>query len=153
MEKRRRIYLDTSVFGGYYDDEFSVLTRRLFEEIRAGRFTVVVSTATIEELSLAPAAVQDLLATLPDEAVETVEPSDEITELRNAYMKAGVVTRKWLTDAEHIATASVARVEIIVSWNFRHIVHYDKIRGYHAVNLLAGYPMVPIHSPREVVRP
>jgi hypothetical protein len=54
-------------------------------------------------------------------------------------------------DAEHIACASVAAVDLIVSWNFRHIVHFDKIRGYHAVNLVNGYNAIPIYSPKEVV--
>ena len=56
-----------------------------------------------------------------------------------------------LRDAEHIACATVADADLIVRWNFRHIVHFDKIRGYHGVNMLKGYPLVPIHSPLEVV--
>lgn len=50
-----------------------------------------------------------------------------------------------------LAAAMVARVDMIVSWNFKHIVHYDKIRGYHGVNLLNGYMAIPIYSPPEVI--
>jgi len=39
---------------------------------------------------------------------------------------------------------------MIVSWNFKHIVHYDKIRLYNAVNTLRGYTPIGIYSPWEV---
>jgi hypothetical protein len=77
--------------------------------------------------------------------------SREVDELRDAYLQAGVVGPASLVDAEHIAYASVAEVDLIVSWNFKHIVHFEKIRGYHGVNLAKGYNPIPIHSPREVV--
>ena len=75
----------------------------------------------------------------------------EILDLMGKYLAAGVVGKKSAGDAEHIAAASVAKADIIVSWNFKHIVHFDKIRGYHAINLMNGYPMVAIHSPPEVI--
>ena len=56
-----------------------------------------------------------------------------------------------LLDAEHIASASVADVDVIVSWNFRHLVQLDKLRGYHTVNLIYGYRAIPMHTPREVI--
>lgn len=77
--------------------------------------------------------------------------SEEIATLRDAYLSAGVVGEAGRRDAEHIASASVAHADIIVSWNFKHIVHFDKIRGYHAVNLIHGYPLIPIHTPKEVI--
>jgi len=61
------------------------------------------------------------------------------------------VTQSSRSDAEHIASASVADVDFVVSWNFKHIVHYDKISGYQAVNLLNGYRQIRIYSPREVI--
>jgi len=83
--------------------------------------------------------------------LEILGENPEITILRDAYLFAGVVGPASRSDAEHIAAARVAGVEMIVSWNFKHIVHFDKIRGYHATNLLHGYPAIPIHSPLEVV--
>jgi hypothetical protein len=54
-------------------------------------------------------------------------------------------------DALHVALATVTRCDKIVSWNFRHIVHSDKIRYYHAVNLMQGYDLIEIFSPKEVI--
>lgn len=153
MTRRLRIYIDTSVFGGYYDPEFREVTRKLFAEIKAGRFWVLVSPIVVKELQQAPEAVRNLLLDLPDEVMEAVPLTEDAIALRDAYIAAGVVTKKSLDDATHIAIASVARADLIVSWNFKHIVHFDKIRGYHAINIREGYSQVPIHSPREVVKP
>lgn len=83
--------------------------------------------------------------------VEVIEYSEEIGNLRDAYLKAEVVGPGSKFDAEHIAAASVAEVDFAVSWNFKHIVHYEKISGYQAVNLLNGYKPIHIYSPKEVV--
>jgi len=149
--KKLRIYADTSVFGGIFDDEFAEYSRKLFVEVKAGRFLLVVSEAMLDELEQAPDKVRQLLAELPEECVENIFSSREVDELRDAYLQAGVVGPASLVDAEHIAFASVADVDLIVSWNFKHIVHFEKIRGYHGVNLVKGYNPIPIHSPREVV--
>ena len=151
MRGRLRVYADTSVFGGCFDDEFAEASRKLFEEIKAGRFVLVLSATTAGEIQRAPEKVRQVLAELPRDCIETVEPSEEIESLRDAYLEAGVVGESSALDAEHIASASVAEADLIVSWNFRHIVHFEKIRGYHAVNMLKGYSSIPIHSPREVV--
>jgi hypothetical protein len=149
--RRLRIYADTSVFGGCFDDEFAEDSKLLFEEIKRGRFVLVVSATTLRELDGAPAEVQALYAALPERYVERIPLGGEISRLRDAYIKAGVVGPSSRADAEHIACASVAEVDLIVSWNFKHIVHFEKVRGYHAINLLHGYDPIPIHSPREVV--
>lgn len=149
--KKLRIYLDTSVFGGCFDDEFAEESKSLFEEIKNGKFKLVISGTTLGELNNAPEYVQRVLAELPVEHVELVEYSDEIAMLRDEYIKAGIVGKSCRADAEHIASASVAGVDFVVSWNFKHIVHYDKISGYQAVNLLHGYKAISIYSPKEVV--
>jgi 2-keto-3-deoxy-6-phosphogluconate aldolase len=95
--------------------------------------------------------VQSVLLKLPELCLEVVEPVQEFFNLRDAYLAAGIVGPKSTLDAEHIAAASIAGADLIVSWNFKHRVHFDKIRGYHSVNLIKGYGMIPIHSPREVV--
>lgn len=83
--------------------------------------------------------------------VEIIDLSEEIYSLRDAYLKADVVGPASEADAEHIAAATVAGVDFVVSWNFKHIVHYDKIRGFQAINLLQGYEPIQIFSPKEVV--
>lgn len=149
--KELRIYADTSVFGGCFDDEFSKESKALFEDIKKGKFILVISSTILRELNNAPDYVQHILAELPPEMVETIAYSEEIGNLRDAYLKAGVVEPTCKFDAEHIAIASVAEVDFVVSWNFKHIVHYEKISGYQAVNLLNGYKPIHIYSPKEVV--
>jgi hypothetical protein len=149
--RRLRVYADTSVFGGCLDDEFAVESKKLFDEIREGKFILEVSPTTVQELQQAPDEFREMVAGLPSEYVEVIESSEEIDHLRDAYLEADIVGPACLLDAEHIASASVADVDIIVSWNFKHIVHHDKIRGYHGINLVKGYESIPIHTPREVV--
>jgi len=149
--KRLRIYLDTSVFGGYFDEEFAEATRKLFDEIRAGRYILVLSSTNLEELNLAPDKVRRLINDIPSEVTGVVTLSDEIEDLRDAYIEAGVVGSASFFDAEHIASATVANVDLIISWNFKHIVNFQKIRGFHAINLLKGYNCIPIHTPIEVI--
>ncbi len=123
----------------------------MFAEIRSGRFVLVLSATTLRELARAPEQVRQLLADLSNEHVEVLGQSAEVETLRDAYVESEVVGRSALLDAEHIAAASVAEVDLIVSWNFKHIVHFDKIRGYHGVNMVHGYRAIPIHSPSEVI--
>ena len=149
--KRPRIYADTSVFGGCFDEEFRKESELLFQEIKNGKFILVISGTTSRELNDAPQKVQDVLAGLPPEMVEVIDLSEEIYALRDAYLKATVVGPASQADAEHIAAASVAGVDFVVSWNFKHIVHYEKIRGFQAINLLQGYEPIQIFSPKEVV--
>jgi len=149
--KRFRIYADTSVFGGCFDDEFTEESKSLFADIKAGKFLLVISATTLGELERAPDYVQRVLAELPPENVEIIEFSEEIARLRDAYLEARIVEPEGKADAEHIASASVADADFVVSWNFKHIVHYEKISGYHAVNLMNGYKEIGIYSPKEVV--
>ena len=74
----------------------------------------------------------------------------EMVRLGQAYVAARVVGRTARVDALHVATASVVRADVLVSWNFKHIVQLARIRGFHAVNLRLGYPLVEIRSPLEV---
>jgi len=149
--KKFRVYADTSVFGGCFDDEFTDESKRFFASVKTGKFTLVVSTTTLAELRRAPEYVRQLLVGLPQDAVESLEFSEQIAHLRDAYLAAGILKPENKSDAEHIASASVADVDFVVSWNFKHIVHFEKIAGYHAVNLMNGYKEIRIYSPKEVV--
>ena len=145
-----RIYADTSVFGGVADREFAGPSIAFFERAREGRLGVVVSALVRDELTDAPAAVQAALATLLPIA-ELVEVSADAVALQRAYLRAGVVTPKWETDALHVAIATVTRCSAIVSWNFHHIVNFRRIPLYNGVNQAEGYGVLAIHSPLEVV--
>lgn len=150
--RQLRLYLDTSVYGGYFDEEFKEDTRKLFEEISARQHIVIVSEVLFREIAKAPANVRELVYNLPNDKIESNKISKEVQVLQQAYIDYGVISSDHASDAEHIATASVAQADILVSWNFKHIVHFERIRGYHIVNLVYGYPMIPIHSPTEVIQ-
>ena len=145
-----RTYADTSVYGGLHDEEFVEASQRFFEDVRAGRFGLVTSAVVDDELEEAPPAVrQDYQALLPH--VTVVDITEDALELQEAYLAAGILTRTWEDDALHIARATVHGCDLIVSWNFKHIVHFQKIPQYNAVNALHGYDDIAIHSPPEVI--
>ena len=146
-----RVYADTSVFGGCFDPEFDRASLAFFEEVRSGRFVLLVSDVTLRELAAAPDHVQKLVPGLPNDAIEIISDSAEVRQLRDAYLAANVVGPASHRDAEHIAAATLGDADVVVSWNFKHIVHFDRIRGYEAVNLLQGYKPLRIHSPNEVI--
>ena len=144
------VYADTSVFGGIVDDEFAKVTNQFFREVRLGRFSLCVSALVQTELRGAPQPVKAMFEDML--SWTTVAPiSDEALDLQQAYLKAGILTPRWADDALHVAMATVADCSLIVSWNFRHIVHYQKIPQYNAVNASFGYRPLAIYSPLEVL--
>lgn len=144
------MYADTSVFGGAYDRGFDEASSRFFSQIADGRFQLVISTLVLKELEPAPPNVQGVLDEVR-ELLELAEITPSVNALAEAYIRAGVVSTKWAEDAIHVAAATVSRCGMIVSWNFKHIVQYDKIPLYNAVNTLQGYGNIGIFSPLEVV--
>ena len=146
-----RVYTDTSVFGGAYDEEFKQASLTFFEQVRAGQFVLVTSAVVQAEITLAPLAVRRLFEELLEFA-EIVEITENSLELRDAYLQAKIVSPRYSDDALHVAVATVAGCSLIVSWNFQHIVHFQKIPLYNAVNTLKGYQPIAIFSPREVIK-
>ncbi len=146
-----KLYLDTSVIGGYFDDEFSENTIPLFDEIFKGLHNIVISKVTIEELESAPIHVRELVKKVPIIDLEIVDLSPEADLIANAYLNENVLSRKYFADALHIAVATLNRVDIIVSWNFKHMVNINKINLYNSVNLKLGYPVIDIRTPKEVI--
>jgi len=151
MGKRNRIYADTSVFGGVADKEFQSVSKRFFEEVRKGIHGLIISEVTAEELRDAPETIRLFVASLPEDSVERVALNQEMRDLRDAYLAAKVLGRAQIDDAAHVAVATVAKADLIVSWNFKHLVKWYRIRRFNAVNLTLGYPLMTIMSPREVI--
>ena len=145
-----RVYVDTSVIGGCLDEEFRTASIRLFNRSRAGYALLVISDTTLAELASAPQTVRSVIEDLPKECLEFVHQNAESEVLAEEYIRQAVVSRRMLADAQHIAVATLARVDVLVSWNFRHIVNLDRIHGFNAVNLRSGYPLLEIRSPLEV---
>jgi len=91
------------------------------------------------------------LSDLPSEFIEYVFLTNEAITLADTYIAHGVVTEKHFIDAQHVAIATIGRVDVLVSWNFKQIVNLDRIRKFNAVNLMLGYPILEIRSPLEVL--
>ena len=149
---KRRIYTDTSVIGGCLDVEFEDASRQLMDMFKLGEATLVLSDLTLLELQNAPADVRAVLEEVPAEHREYVELTEEAAILAQRYIDAGVIVATKRVDAQHIAIATISRVEVLVSWNFRDIVNLQRIRGYNAVNRRDGYPLLEIRTPQEVIR-
>ncbi|MBI1806141.1 MAG: PIN domain protein [Ignavibacteria bacterium] len=146
----KRVYVDNSVIGGKHDPEFAEPTEKLFREFRSGLYLPVISNITTKEIQNAPAHILRAYNDL-SEIAEFIELSDEAVQLSQSYIKEGKFSKRMLADTLHIATASVHRVDIVVSWNFRDIVNLNKIVIYNAVNLKMGYHQIEIRNPREIL--
>jgi predicted nucleic acid-binding protein len=146
---KQRIYIDTSVFGGYFDEEFSEHTIPLFDRIRNDEFTLLYSTVTQDELENAPEKVKELVRGLKAGNTEFLEVTDEAVDLATEYITEKVVGPTSFADCLHIALATISRADFLVSWNFKHIVNIQRISGYNSINIKNGYKQLEIRSPRE----
>jgi len=148
---KQKIYIDTSVFGGYFDEEFSEFTAPLFERINNGEFILLYSTVTQDELENAPDKVKELVKSIKIEYTEFIDTSEQSVDLASEYIKEKVVGKTSFADCLHIALATINHADFLVSWNFKHIVNINRIRGYNSINLKKGYKILEIRSPREFI--
>ena len=146
-----RIYIDTSVVGGFFDEEFKEPTQRLFKRLESNEVKFVISDLLELELMQAPKFVNELLLKYPGDRFERIELTEETMTLADRYISEKVVGRTSLEDCRHIALATINKVDVLASWNFKHIVNLDRIRGYNSVNLKLGYPTIEIRTPQELV--
>lgn len=146
-----RVYIDTSVVGGCLDEEFREDSVQLFDEFARGAKTLVISDILLFELEGAPSEVKNILKEVPSDNLEYVPLNEESIALADAYIREEAIAEKSLSDARHIAIATVERVDVLASWNFKHIVNMNRVHLLNSVNLKLGYPMLEIRSPREVL--
>jgi predicted nucleic acid-binding protein len=146
---KQRIYIDTSVFGGHFDVEFEEHTIPLFERLNQGEFLLLFSTVTQEELENSPQRVKELVEQVKTETTEFLSMTEEAIDLANEYISEKVVGQTSFADCLHIALATINRADFLISWNFKHIVNIQRIRGYNSINLKNGYKLLEIRSPRE----
>jgi hypothetical protein len=145
-----RVYADTSVYGGLYDIEFATASQLFFSQVKKGQFTLFTSALVADEVAQAPEGVREAFYSLLPFA-ELVPVTGEALRLQRAYLEAGVVTHRWQGDALHVAVATVHNVEVMVSWNLKHIVNYNRIRMYNEVNRRLGWAAIDIRTPLEVI--
>ncbi|MCE2997229.1 MAG: hypothetical protein LW863_16650 [Flammeovirgaceae bacterium] len=146
----QRIYIDTSVIGGLFDIEFSDDTKPFFDRVERGEIKIVYSEITTDELAGAPKKVRDYFDGLPSKQKEFVQISQEGVNLADTYIREKVVGKTSRADCIHIALATLNKVDILVSWNFKHIVNINRIRGYNSVNLRLGHQTLEIRTPKEI---
>lgn len=149
--KKQRVYLDTSVFGGYFDKEFKEFTEPLFKRINKGEFRVLLSAVLQRELESAPEKVVTLIKELKSEYTEFLDENDEAVELATEYIAEKVVGQTSFADCLHIALATINQADLLISWNFKHIVNIERIRGYNSINIKNGYKQLEIRSPRDLM--
>jgi hypothetical protein len=147
--RKLRIYLDTSVIGGCFDQEFKIWSNGLIDDFRNERFQLVLSDVTAVEVDKAPEPVRKLFNTLATIS-ENLSVTEEVLDVLTTYENHEVLNPRYRTDMLHIALATVAEVDVLVSWNFKHIVRLDKIQKFNGINLELGYKTIGIYSPREV---
>ncbi len=148
---KQRIYIDTSIVGGYFDEEFKEDTIKLFERLENNEIIFVVSDLLDLELLNAPRHVRELLLNYSADKFERIELTQEAIILADTYIKEKVVGKTSIADCRHIALATINKVDVLASWNFRHIVNLDRIKGYNSVNLRLGYMMIEIRSPKDLI--
>ena len=147
----QRFYIDTSVIGGIFDTEFEEHSTILMEKVKLGQIKAVISEITEEEIMKAPKQIKDFYNSIPKENIEYVEMSEDAVLIADTYIKDKVVGKTSRNDCLHIGIATVSKVDILVSWNFKHIVNIYRIRGYNSVNIKLGFPMIEIRSPKEII--
>jgi predicted nucleic acid-binding protein len=148
---KQRIYIDTSIVGGFFDKEFAEPTKALFEKLERKEIIFVISDLLIRELEKAPENVRSLLNAYSQECFESISLIEAARELADNYISEKVVGKTSLEDCQHIAMATINKVDILASWNFKHIVNINRIRGYNSVNLKKGYATLEIRSPKDLV--
>ena len=148
---KQKYYIDTSVFGGCFDEEFETITILLFNSIIEEKNVILYSELTENEMENAPQKVKDFIIGFPKNLIEFIEITSEAIDLADKYISENVVGKTNRDDCIHIALATVNRADVLISWNFRHIVNFKRIRGYNSVNLKYGYPMLEIRSPQEMI--
>ena len=148
---KQRIYIDTSVIGGYFDEEFKEATTALFQRLENGEIIFVVSDLLDLELINAPQKVRELLYSYSADKFVRIELTEEAIKLADTYVSEKVVGQTSLEDCRHIALATINKVDVLVSWNFKHIVNLDRIKGYNSVNLRLGYQIIEIRSPKDLI--
>jgi len=149
---KQGIYIDTSVVGGYFDEEFKEATIKLFDRLDNNEVIFVVSDLLDLEILKAPQQVRQLLHNYPADKFQRVDLTEEAITLADKYTNEKVVGKTSLEDCRHIALATVHKVDVLAIWNFKHIVNLDRIKGYNSVNMRLGYSIIEIRSPKDLVK-
>ena len=146
-----KVYTDTSVIGGCFDDEFQEWSNALFEDFVIGTKQIMLSDLTLQELEFARQEVREKVKEVPEDRRIGIGTNDQAILLAETYINEGALTNKSYNDALHIALATLNNSDVLASWNFKHIVNIKRIRLYNSINLRLGYRIIEIRTPREIL--
>jgi predicted nucleic acid-binding protein len=146
----KTVYVDTSVLGGCFEPEFADASLALFDKFKRGKQLLMHSDILEEELEEAPERVRMQLSKIPRRFKTLVRSTVKVKRLSKLYIQEGLLTPKDKMDALHIAMATLNCADVIVSWNFRHMVNKDKEKLYNSINRFMGFRTIEIKSPREL---
>jgi len=149
-----KIYLETTMFNYYFDTDRDAHadTVKLFDEVKAGKYKAFTSPYVTGELEKAPEEkYMKMLGLIEEYGITILEASDEADKLGALYQERGVLPKRSVVDAQHIAVATINDMEMIVSLNFEHIVRKKTLELTGFINTELGYKPIKIHSPMEVV--
>jgi len=144
-----KVYIDTSVIGGCFDEEFSKYSNILIDKFKDGLLIPVLSETVRDEIENAPALVTDKYNEILSYNAIYLDKSDKCINLVNEYLNKKIVTKKYEDDCYHIALATVNKIDVLVSWNFRHIVNNQRIILFNAVNKILNYDEIIIKDPSD----
>jgi len=152
---RNTIYLDTSALNFFFEDkdlEKANSTRELFREIRNGKFNAYISELVLREIGRTQGQKRErLLSLINTYKIPWLEVTPECIELTEKYMGRKLFPSKYRDDGLHIAIATVHQIDIVVSWNLRHMVKLRTRREVKVVNISEGYKEIEICTPMEVI--
>jgi len=152
-DRIERVYVDNSVISGMFDEnDHPERVKPFWDAVFDGKIRVVLSDVLKEEVDDAPQHVRDFYGTIPESQIERIVSTDESDALAERYIAEGIVTENSLNDSLHVALASVAGVDVLVSFNCTHIVKLNRIRRYNAINVLSGFSQIEIRTPDEVIQ-
>lgn len=146
----KRVYVDGCAIGGLFN-QYAEQTKPFWSAVLKGEITIIASDILDAEVKKAPKVVRDFYNGIPESQIQRIISTEEANDLAARYIAENVVGPTSLDDCKHIALATLARADVLVSWNFRHIVNITRIKGYNSVNMKLGYPQIEIRTPYEVI--
>jgi rRNA-processing protein FCF1 len=153
--KKLKIYLETTIFNFVFADDSldkKQDTIKLFEEINQGKYIPYTSEYVLRELNKAEETKKlEMLNLVEKHKIIILETSENAEILADKYVNGNIIPIKYRTDGIHIAVATINDLDIIVSYNFKHIVKLKTIMGTENINLREGYKKIGIYSPTEVI--
>lgn len=152
----RRVYIETSVWSMIHPDQPAALREasiKLLEQCRDRIHLPHISDVVLQEVREAPGekqqAVLDRIASL---SPVLLPMSENAVALAKRFIDAGILSEARLDDARHVACAMLGGVDVLISWNYRHIANVRKAEKFRAAAVLSGNPSIlEIHTPLEFV--